>query len=61
MAIKIVEFEFPIKHGDFPWQNVNVHQRVHPSATYAKLTLIGNMMKPRIFFPGEIGEFIAIQ
>ena len=26
MAIEIVDF--PIKNGDFPWQNVNVHQRV---------------------------------
>ena len=26
MAIEIVDF--PIKDGDFQWQNVNVHQRV---------------------------------
>ena len=24
--------EFPMKHGDFPWQNVNVHQAGHPDS-----------------------------
>ena len=36
MAIEIVSFpsykmvDFPIKNGDFPWQNVTVHQRILP-------------------------------
>jgi len=37
MAIEIVDF--PIKNGDFPWQNVNVHQRVLELTLHVWITL----------------------
>ena len=27
-GFSMIFMDFPMKHGDFPWQNVNVHQRV---------------------------------
>ena len=43
MAIEIVDF--PIKHGDFPWQNVSSPEGIHmffatvPSSKYIEIAI----------------------